>query len=80
MATARPNAGTPMWSMANYLHGPFGMFEQEDGENWDQSTRSTLKRCPLNFAMNRNGGEVKINNTGGPHIDTYVDEHAQLWL
>ena len=23
----------------NYLHGPSGMFEQEDGENWDQSTR-----------------------------------------
>jgi phenylpropionate dioxygenase-like ring-hydroxylating dioxygenase large terminal subunit len=68
----------------NYLHGPSGMFEQEDGENWDQSTRGARsllsKRYPLNFAMNRNGGEVKIDNAGVPYIDTNVNEHAQLWL
>ena len=30
--------------------------------------------------MNRNGGEVTIDNAGVPYIDTNVNEHAQLWL
>src|SRR5690606_33865250 len=27
---------------ANHVFGPAGMLEQDDGENWDQSTRGTM--------------------------------------
>ncbi|NIJ09223.1 phenylpropionate dioxygenase-like ring-hydroxylating dioxygenase large terminal subunit [Sphingomonas vulcanisoli] len=69
---------------SNFLHGPSGMNEQEDGENWDQSTRGTAsilaKNFPLNYAMNRDRGEVKFDNAGVAYIDTHVNEHAQLWM
>ena len=60
------------------------MFEQEDGENWDQSTRGTLgtiaRRYPLHYGMNLGRGEVIEDETGPAYIDTHVNEHAQLWL
>jgi hypothetical protein len=38
---------------ANHTFGPAGMLEQDDGENWDQSTRAARgmvgRRYPLNF-------------------------------
>ena len=59
------------------------MLEQEDGENWDQSTRGTAgtvaRRYPLHYAMNLGRGEVIEDETGPPYIDTHVNEHAQLW-
>ena len=68
---------------ANHFFGPAGMLEQDDGENWDQSTRATrgliAKRHPLNFQMNVGLGEVKRTNAGHAYIDTNVNEHAQLW-
>jgi phenylpropionate dioxygenase-like ring-hydroxylating dioxygenase large terminal subunit len=69
---------------SNFLHGPSGMNEQEDGENWDQSTRGTssllAKDMPLHYGMGRGHGEVKIDNSGVAYIDTQINEHAQLWL
>ena len=67
---------------AIHLFGPAGLFEQEDGENWDQSTRGTrgplAQRYPLHFGMNNGLPEVK--SAGGvSYIDTDVNEHAQLW-
>ena len=57
--------------------GPAGMLEQEDGENWDQSTRGTSgtvsKRYPLNYAMNLGHGEI-IEDEGGP---PYIDDARQ---
>jgi phenylpropionate dioxygenase-like ring-hydroxylating dioxygenase large terminal subunit len=69
---------------ANHTFGPAGMLEQEDGENWDQSTRATggmvAKRYPLNFAMGVGHGAPSAPIDGGPnYIDTPVNEHAQLW-
>jgi len=68
---------------ANHVFGPAGLLEQEDGENWDQSTRGTLgtvsKRYPLNFAMNNGHGEVIEDETGPPHIVANINEHPQLW-
>ena len=60
------------------------MFEIEDGENWDQSTRGTMgvlsQRYPLNYAMNVGRGEIIDDETGPPHIITPgYNEHPQLW-
>jgi len=68
---------------ANHYFGPAGMLEQEDGENWDQSTRATRgvisKRYPLNFSMNVKRGEVQRDGAGIPFVDCAINEHAQLW-
>jgi phenylpropionate dioxygenase-like ring-hydroxylating dioxygenase large terminal subunit len=69
--------------MATHTHGPAGFLEQDDGENWDQSTRGTqgvvARRHPLNFAMGLGHGKVEKIEGGPAHIDTAVNEHAQLW-
>jgi len=71
-------------SRANHTFGPAGMLEQDDGENWDQSTRQTKgvvsRRYPLNFSMNLGHGTPTTPESGGPRfIDVAVNEHAQLW-
>jgi phenylpropionate dioxygenase-like ring-hydroxylating dioxygenase large terminal subunit len=69
--------------MATHTHGPAGFLEQDDGENWDQSTRGTrgvvARRHPLHFAMGLGHGNVQSVEDGPPFIDTTVNEHAQLW-
>jgi hypothetical protein len=64
--------------------GPAGMFEQDDGENWHQSTVGTRgnvsRRRPLNYAMGLGHGEVIEDEQGPPRIDTLTNEHAQLWM
>ncbi len=68
---------------ANHTFGPAGMLEQEDGENWDQSTRGTRgtvsKNYPLHYGMNLGRGELREEELGPPRIITHVNEHAQLW-
>jgi hypothetical protein len=62
--------------------GPSGVFEQDDGENWGESTRGTtsvvVRRYPIHMAQNLGHGLVS-NEDGPPHIDTTGNEHAQLW-
>jgi len=68
---------------AVHVFGPAGGLEQEDGENWDQSTRGTrgviARRRPLNFSMGLGHGEVAKADSGSGHIMTKINEHAQLW-
>ncbi len=68
---------------ANHTFGPAGMLEQDDGENWDQSTRAmrgvVTKRYPIHYAMGLGHDEVIDDETGPPHVETAVNEHAQLW-
>ena len=63
--------------------GPGGVFEQDDGENWGESTKGTesviARKYPLNYAMNVGHGEVVNDETGPPHVDGGDNEHAQLW-
>jgi phenylpropionate dioxygenase-like ring-hydroxylating dioxygenase large terminal subunit len=70
-------------SRANHTFGPAGMLEQDDGENWNQSTRAAGgaigRRYPLNFAMNLGRGTIEHEPSGLAHIDTHINEHAQLW-
>jgi len=69
---------------ANHTFGPAGMLEQDDGENWGQSTRAMngviSKQFPLNYAMNKGHGEIIEDEDGPPRIYTQVNEHGQLWL
>ncbi len=68
---------------AKTIFGPAGMLEQDDGENWGQSTRgakgSVTQAYPLNYSMGLGRGEVIDDEIGPPHIETIFNEHAQLW-
>jgi nitrite reductase/ring-hydroxylating ferredoxin subunit len=64
--------------------GPAGVFEQDDGENWGESTTGTksvvIRKYPLNYSMNIGRGQVVSDETGPPRIDTSTNEHSQLWF
>ncbi len=63
--------------------GPAGVFEQDDGENWGESTNGTksalIRKYPLNYAMNVGKGEVIRDENSPPHIAGGDNEHPQLW-
>lgn len=70
---------------ANHMFGPAGMLEQEDGENWSQSTRNTrgpiARKYPLNYQMGLGEGRVVTPEDGSPpYIDTPLNENPQRWL
>jgi hypothetical protein len=69
---------------ANHTFGPAGILEQEDGENWGESTKSARgvisMRYPLNYSMNLGLGEVITEEGAPPYVQTRINEHAQLWL
>jgi phenylpropionate dioxygenase-like ring-hydroxylating dioxygenase large terminal subunit len=66
----------------NHLFGPAGMLEQEDGENWNQSTIQTRglasRRTKHLLTMGLGRGKV-IKEYGLARIDSLTNEHAQLW-
>ncbi len=68
---------------AMHVFGPAGMLEQDDGENWGQSTmgmRGVISsKYPINYAMSLGHGEIIDDETGPPRIEGHVNEHAQLW-
>ena len=74
---------TTRMQRANHVFGPAGLLEQDDGENWDQSTRAmaglVARRYPLNFSMSQGHGTVISPKSGPRYIDTHINEHAQLW-
>jgi 3-phenylpropionate/trans-cinnamate dioxygenase alpha subunit len=69
-------------SIANRIFGPAGVLEQDDGENWSQSTMQTngvaSNRLPNLLTMGLGRGEV-IKEHGLARIETTTNEHAQLW-
>jgi hypothetical protein len=70
---------------SGHTFGPAGMLEQDDGENWGESTRGTMgtiiKKHPLHYAMNIGHGDLEIEETARvPYVLPKVNEHAQLWL
>jgi nitrite reductase/ring-hydroxylating ferredoxin subunit len=84
---ANPNA-TPEYREYTRLRalrhdGPAGLFEQDDGENWGESTNGTkgliARKYPLNYQLNLGHGEVVEDESGPPRIETGNNEHAALW-
>ncbi|MGD9895216.1 MAG: Rieske 2Fe-2S domain-containing protein, partial [Dehalococcoidia bacterium] len=63
--------------------GPAGLFEQDDGENWGESTRGAsgaiIRNFPLNYSMGRRHGEVIDDELSPPRIEEPTNEYAQLW-
>ncbi len=71
-------------AMATHMFGPAGLLEQDDGENWVQSSRGAggvvASRYPFNYGMNLGHGDVKHTGGGAAYIDSAYNEHAQLWI
>lgn len=69
---------------SNRHFGPAGMFEQEDGENWDQSTFGAkgrvARRYDLNYTMGLGHGSVIDDGQSPPRIDILTNEYCQLWM
>ena len=64
--------------------GPAGMLEQDDGENWGQSTTGAngviSRQFSLHYAMSIGHGEIVDDELGPPRVEApNVNEHAQLW-
>jgi phenylpropionate dioxygenase-like ring-hydroxylating dioxygenase large terminal subunit len=68
---------------SNRHFGPAGMFEMDDGENWDQSTFGARMRVArkddLNYAMGIGEHPVVDDGQTPARIDNLVNEHCQLW-
>ena len=69
---------------ANHRFGPAGFLEQEDGENWDQSTRAmkgvVAQRHPLNYQLNARHNVVQRSERGLTYFDTGFNETGQMWM
>ncbi len=68
---------------ASHTFGPAGFLEQEDGENWGQSTTAmggnVSSKYPLHYAMMLGRGEIINDELSPPRIETNTNEHPQLW-
>ena len=81
---APPDVVRGLVRASNRHFGPAGMFEQDDGENWDQSTQGAIspvtRRSDLNYSMGVGHGQVVHEPGLPPHVKSLVNEHAQLWM
>ena len=68
--------------LANRIFGPAGVLEQDDGENWAQSTMQThgaaSREIPNLINMGLGRGQI-IKEHGLARIESTTNEHAQLW-
>ncbi|MBN9087101.1 MAG: Rieske 2Fe-2S domain-containing protein [Reyranella sp.] len=68
----------------NHAFGPAGLFEQDDGENWSQSTRAargvSSGAIGHHLGMGVGRDRVTVSATGERFIETCINEHAQRWL
>jgi phenylpropionate dioxygenase-like ring-hydroxylating dioxygenase large terminal subunit len=74
-----------MIGMATHLFGPAGLLEQDDGENWSQSTRSARgvasRKLGQHLAMGLGHGETTaVGDGSGRAIEGLISEHGQRWL
>jgi phenylpropionate dioxygenase-like ring-hydroxylating dioxygenase large terminal subunit len=81
---AAPELRRQMIWQANHVFGPAGILEQDDGENWSQSTRAArgLRSRELGqyIGMGLDRDRVVAGDQGEHYIETCVSEHGQRWL
>ncbi len=70
---------------ASHVFGPAGFLEQDDGENWGESTKAARgvisTRYPLHYGMNIGRGKVITDETEPqPRVEAMINEHPQLWF
>src|SRR5215472_3334882 len=79
-----PPVRKAMIQQATHIFGPAGLLEQDDGENWSQSTRSTKayasRKVGQALLMGLGHDRVTVSENGQKHIDTCINEHGQRWL
>lgn len=71
-----------MVSIANRIFGPAGVLEQDDGENWSQSTRQShgLGSQQIRHLLKMGLGRGKVLKEHGlSRIESTTNEYAQLW-
>lgn len=87
--TIVPKAAPPpfrkgMVRLATHLFGPAGLLEQDDGENWSQSTRAARgvvgSRLGQTLQMGLGKDEVQTGAAGEHYIETRINEHGQRWF
>lgn len=70
--------------LASHLFGPAGLLEQDDGENWSQSTRAargvTGRTLGQSLSMGLGKDKVQRSEAGEHYIDTAINEHGQRWF
>ncbi len=63
--------------------GPGGIVDQDDSENWEQSTKgvqgSISRRFPFHYAMGLGHGEYVDEEGSPPRIEAKANEHGQRW-
>ena len=71
-------------AFTTHLFGPAGLLEQDDGENWSQSTRASRGVVSRGYrhhlAMGLGHDEVLYDERGAARVETTISEHAQRWL
>jgi phenylpropionate dioxygenase-like ring-hydroxylating dioxygenase large terminal subunit len=87
--TALPKRLTPdqrrkAQQLTTHLFGPAGLLEQDDGENWSQSTRASAgvssRALGHSLQMGLGQDEVRTHPSGQAGVDTCINEHGQRWL
>ena len=70
--------------MATHLFGPAGLLEQDDGENWSQSTRSShgVSSRTLGHHLKMGLGQDRVidGGNGERYVETCINEHGQRWF
>jgi len=81
---APPAAKREIIRRMNHVFGPAGLLEQDDGENWSQSTRSARGLASRDLGQHIQMGighdEVRTNDRGEHYIEGLISEHGQRWL
>jgi len=81
---APPEVKRTMMGLANHAFGPAGLLEQDDGENWSQSTRATRgvasRKLGQQISMGLGHGEVTVGAAGERFIEGPISEQGQRWL
>jgi phenylpropionate dioxygenase-like ring-hydroxylating dioxygenase large terminal subunit len=81
---AHPDLKRLMISQSNHIFGPAGLLEQDDGDNWGQSTRAARgvasRRLGQHIVMGLGHGETADAGGGARAIDGQISEHGQRWF
>ena len=81
---APPAAKREIIRRMNHVFGPAGLLEQDDGENWSQSTRSARgvagRDLGQHIQMGIGRDQVHTNDGGEHYVEGLISEHGQRWL
>ena len=81
---AHPGLKRGIVGMANHIFGPAGILEQDDGDNWSQSTRSARgvasRKLGQFIGMGLGKDETRPAGGGARYVEGLISEHGQRWF